>query len=173
MGGNINENGSGNIGGAGGNSNLFQGGQAGTLVRPIASMGSIGGLTIRPAVNLVRMSDGGRIYGGSGGGGGGGSSIAKGGGGGGGGGIVCIVSPVVMGDGIISVKGGNGSNGQGTNTGGGGGGGGGSIFFMTNYDITVGTNIRLIADGGTGGLGVGNAQNGADGQQGYVYNYTF
>lgn len=172
--------------GFGGNSPLFNGGNAvGGDVFPIFIAGKyfVNWVTITTyyTQGYVAMGGGGS---GASGAGGAGDGVDDGGGGGGsgqGGGVIGIWARNIVHSGAIQCKGGNGGNGAPAyagNTGGGGGAGGagGGLIYLF-FDTLTGTGTYSVAGGtkGTGGAGIGTGTAGTDGTNGgtgYIVKYN-
>ena len=165
----VSSGGSGGAGGAAG----FSGGTGGTVTSASVSHGRFNHYSLASIGALMSRTNG-TIFvsGGAGGGGGGGSDFGTGGGGGGGGGVLVICAKTIATGataGCITCNGGNGGNGfsisGGYGGGGGGGGGGGTAIII--YQSKTGTGT-FLANGGTGGIKDGAANNGTNGVAGTI-----
>ncbi len=161
-------------GGAGGNGGLGAsgaGGAAGTVTAPTAVQGGVNIIYAYPnnvTCSLLGTAVATQWNGGSGGGGGGGDGGAAGASGCGGG-ILVVCARYIVGVGVSGVQfralGGNGSTNNGTNRGGGGGGGGGVIVLVTSQALS---GVTTSAAGGIGGAKTGTGVVGSDGSPGLV-----
>lgn len=147
-----------NGGSAGGNGGGGAGGSFGSKGADGADGGSATGGTAKAAVTTPVN----KLRGGCSGGDGGTGSVAGGAGGGGGGAVLMIAKTKIQIDGTVTVGGGGGLGGPQSKSGGGGGGSGGMIVLHAPM-LSIGTNARLIANGGGGGGGAGAGENGLPG----------
>jgi hypothetical protein len=160
------QGGNGGAGGASGTGNA--GGAGGTVVGPVVGNGRwkvlqalTSGVIMRGSSTLVAAAGGG------GGGSGGGDGTNRSPAGGGGGGWLCVTTPTLINNGVISANGGNGNSQTTAGNAGGSGGGGGGIAIVNTTSPITGTGT-ITATGGTGGAGFGSGSAGSNGSNGVV-----